>query len=137
MIFAHGYGCDQHMWRHIAPAFEGDFRTVLFDQVGAGSSDLLAYDPAKYASLSGYADDLIEIVRELQLQDVIFVGHSVSAMIGVLASIKEPGLFKSLILVGPSARYIDDGDYVGDFHPPRSTSCSTSSLPIIWVGRPR
>jgi sigma-B regulation protein RsbQ len=115
MIFAHGYGCDQNMWRHVAPAFEGECRTVLFDQVGAGGSDPSAYNSKKYGSLSGYADDLIEIVRELHLQDAIFVGHSVSAMIGVLASIKEPELFKSLILIGPSPRYIDDGDYVGGF----------------------
>jgi sigma-B regulation protein RsbQ len=115
MIFAHGYGCDQHMWRYVAPAFEADFHTILFDHVGSGGSDLTAYDPAKYASLSGYADDLVEIGHELQLQDAIFVGHSVSAMIGVLASIKNPKFFKSLILVGPSARYIDDRDYVGGF----------------------
>jgi sigma-B regulation protein RsbQ len=87
MVFAHGYGCDQHMWRHVAPAFEADFRTVLFDLVGAGASDLSAYDPAKYASLSGHAEDLIEIGRELGLRDAVFVGHSVSAMIGVLASL--------------------------------------------------
>jgi sigma-B regulation protein RsbQ len=115
MIFAHGYGCDQNMWRHVAPAFEGDYRTVLFDQVGAGGSDPAAYNSTKYGSLAGYANDLIEIVSELNLQNAIFVGHSVSAMIGVLASIKEPELFRSLILVGPSARYIDDGDYVGGF----------------------
>jgi sigma-B regulation protein RsbQ len=115
MIFAHGYGCDQHMWRHVAPAFEAGFRTVLFDHAGAGGSDLSAYDPAKYASLSGYADDLIEIGHELDLQDAVFVGHSVSAMIGVLASLKDPKLFNRLILVGPSPRYIDDGDYVGGF----------------------
>jgi sigma-B regulation protein RsbQ len=115
MIFAHGYGCDQNMWRHVAPALEGDYRTVLFDQVGAGGSDPAAYNSTKYGSLTGYANDLIEIVSELNLQNAIFVGHSVSAMIGVLASIKEPELFRSLILVGPSARYIDDGDYVGGF----------------------
>jgi sigma-B regulation protein RsbQ len=103
------------MWRHVAPAFEDDFRTVLFDQVGAGGSDLTTYDPEKYASLSGYADDLIELCNELRLQDAIFVGHSVSAMIGILASLKAPKLFKMLILVGPSPRYIDDADYVGGF----------------------
>jgi sigma-B regulation protein RsbQ len=103
------------MWRHVAPAFEDDFRTVLFDQVGAGGSDLTAYDPEKYASLPGYADDLIELCNELRLQDTIFVGHSVSAMIGILASLKAPDLFRKLILVGPSPRYIDDADYVGGF----------------------
>ncbi len=115
MIFAHGYGCDQHMWRLVAPSFEDDFRTVLFDHVGAGGSDLAAYDPSKYASLSGYAEDLIEIGEELRLHGAVFIGHSVSAMIGVLASIAAPGLFDSLILVGPSPRYIDDDMYVGGF----------------------
>jgi sigma-B regulation protein RsbQ len=115
MVFAHGFGCDQNMWRLVTPAFEKDFKIVLFDQVGAGRSDLSAYDERKYASLEGYADDVIEIIRDLGLRDVIFVGHSVSAMIGVLASIKAPELFSRLVLVGPSARYINDGDYVGGF----------------------
>ncbi|MCB8878221.1 alpha/beta hydrolase [Acidisoma silvae] len=103
------------MWRHVAPAFEDKFKTILFDQVGAGQSQLSAYDPVKYAHLSGYADDLIEICQDLQLRDAVFVGHSVSAMIGILASIKAPALFKKLVLVGPSPRYIDVGDYVGGF----------------------
>jgi sigma-B regulation protein RsbQ len=115
MVFAHGFGCDQNMWRHVAPAFEPAFKTVLFDSVGAGASDLSAYEPQKYASLGGYADDLIEILRDQKLSQVVFVGHSVSAMIGVLASLKAPNLFSKLILVGPSPRYIDDGDYVGGF----------------------
>ena len=115
MVFAHGFGCDQNMWRFVAPAFEGDFRVVLFDHVGAGSSDLSAYDHRKYSTLSGYAEDVVEIGRELKLKDAVFVGHSVSAMIGVLASLKAPGMFSQLVLVGPSARYIDDGDYVGGF----------------------
>jgi sigma-B regulation protein RsbQ len=115
MIFAHGFGCDQNMWRFVAPSFEDRFQTILFDHVGAGGSDLSAYEPAKYASLSGYADDLIEIGRELELKDAIFVGHSVSAMIGVLASLKAPNLFESLVLIGPSPRYIDDEDYIGGF----------------------
>jgi sigma-B regulation protein RsbQ len=115
IVFAHGFGCDQYMWRHVAPAFEAEFKTVLFDLVGAGASDLSAYDPKKYASLAGYADDLIEILRDQNLSQVVFVGHSVSAMIGVLASLKAPELFAKLVLVGPSPRYIDDGDYVGGF----------------------
>ena len=115
MIFAHGFGCDQNMWRFVAPAFEADFRTVLFDHVGAGGSDLSAYDSKKYASLDGYADDLVEIGTELGLTDAVFVGHSVSAMIGVLASIKAPSMFSHLVLVGPSPRYIDDGAYRGGF----------------------
>jgi sigma-B regulation protein RsbQ len=115
MMFAHGFGCDQNMWRFVAPAFEAGFTTVLFDHVGAGRSDLSAYDSKKYSTLSGYADDVVEIGRTLGLKDAVFVGHSVSAMIGVLAAVKDPELFEILILVGPSARYIDDGDYVGGF----------------------
>ncbi|MCW2241512.1 alpha/beta fold hydrolase [Azospirillum canadense] len=115
ILFAHGYGCDQNMWRLIAPAFEADHRVILFDHVGAGRSDLSAYDRAKYATLQGYADDILEICHEAGLTDVIFVGHSVSAMIGVLAALQEPELFDSLVLVGPSPCYINDGDYVGGF----------------------
>lgn len=115
MVFAHGFGCDQNMWRFVEPAFEKDFKTVLFDQVGAGGSDLTAYDKAKYATLGGYADDVIEIGHELGLKDAVFVGHSVSAMIGALAVPKAPGMFGKLVMIGPSARYIDDGDYVGGF----------------------
>ncbi|MBV9459458.1 MAG: alpha/beta hydrolase, partial [Bradyrhizobium sp.] len=115
MMFAHGFGCDQNMWRFVAPAFETDFRTVLFDHVGAGGSNLAAYDKGKYSTLAGYADDVVEIGRELGLRDAVFVGHSVSSMIGVLAAEKAPGMFGKLVLVGPSARYIDDEDYVGGF----------------------
>jgi sigma-B regulation protein RsbQ len=115
MVFAHGFGCDQNMWRHVAPAFEDEYRVVLFDHVGAGKSDIAAYDPVKYDSLRGYASDLLEICRELELRDVVFVGHSVSAMIGVLAAGEEPERFGQLVLVGPSPRYIDDDGYVGGF----------------------
>ncbi len=115
MMFAHGFGCDQHMWKDVAHAFESEFRIVLFDHVGAGRSDLSAYDSEKYRSLESYADDVVEIGRALELEDAIFVGHSVSAMIGALASFKAPGMFSDLIMVGPSPRYIDDGDYVGGF----------------------
>jgi len=115
MVFAHGFGCDQNMWRYVEPAFRDRFRTVLFDHVGAGRSDLSAYDHTKYATLKGYADDVVEIGRELGLKDAIFVGHSVSAMIGALASIAAPDLFGKLVMVGPSPRYIDDSDYHGGF----------------------
>jgi sigma-B regulation protein RsbQ len=115
MIFAHGFGCDQNMWRFVEPAFEGTFRTVLFDHVGAGGSDLKAYDKAKYSTLAGYADDVVEIGREVGLTDAVFVGNSVSSMIGALAVQKAPEMFGKLVMVGPSARYIDDGDYVGGF----------------------
>ena len=115
MLFAHGFGCDQNMWRHVTPAFAADHRVILFDHVGAGGSDLSAYEPGRYASLDGYADDVLEICAALGLERVIFVGHSVSAMIGVLAAVREPERFDRLVLVGPSPRYIDDDGYVGGF----------------------
>lgn len=115
MIFAHGYGCDQQMWRLVAPAFAGTHRLVLFDHVGSGRSDLAAYDRAKYSSLQAYADDMLEICDELDLERAVFVGHSVSAMIGALAAIKAPERFESLVLIGPSPCYVDQGDYVGGF----------------------
>jgi sigma-B regulation protein RsbQ len=115
MLFAHGFGCDQSMWRHVAPAFADDFRVLLFDHVGCGGSDLRAYDPAKYATLDGYADDILDILTELDLEDVVFVGHSVAAMMGVLAERRAPERFGELVLVGPSPRYIDDDGYRGGF----------------------
>jgi sigma-B regulation protein RsbQ len=115
IVFAHGFGCDQNMWRYVAPRFEDDFRVVLFDHVGAGGSDVASYDPARYSSLAAYAEDVLEICRELDLRDVIFVGHSVSAMIGALAAAEEPDRFDKLVMVGPSPRYIDDVGYVGGF----------------------
>ncbi len=115
IMFAHGFGCDQNMWRYLTPAFEANYRVVLFDHVGAGASDLNAYSKDKYDTLEGYADDILEIANELKLEDIIFVGHSVSALMGIMAAQKKPGLFKSLILVGPSPSYINEGDYVGGF----------------------
>lgn len=115
LLFAHGFGCDLNMWRFVAPAFETEFRTVLFDHVGAGGSDLAAYERAKYSTLAGYAGDVVEIGEALGLRDAVFVGHSVSSMIGALAAIQNPDLFESLVMVGPSPRYIDDGAYVGGF----------------------
>jgi sigma-B regulation protein RsbQ len=117
MVFAHGFGCDQNMWRLIVPAFERDYRIVLFDYVGHGGSDVRAYDPAKYRSLDGYAEDVLELCRELDVRHGVFVGHSVSAMVGVLASLREPDRFDSIVMVGPSPAYIDDPEagYVGGF----------------------
>jgi len=115
VLFAHGFGCDQEMWRYVAPDFEVDHRVVLFDHVGSGKSQLSAYDAQKYGTLRGYAVDVVEICRELELTDVVFVGHSVSAMIGVLAYHLAPELFGALVMVGPSPRYVDDADYVGGF----------------------
>jgi sigma-B regulation protein RsbQ len=115
MMFSHGYGCDQNMWRFVAPAFESTHRVVLFDHVGAGGSDPAAWDRGRYGSLQGYADDVLDILHELDVNEAIFVGHSVSAMIGVLAAIKEPARFAKLVLVGPSPRYVNDEGYVGGF----------------------
>jgi sigma-B regulation protein RsbQ len=115
MVFAHGFGCDQNMWRFVAPEFEADHRVVLFDHLGSGGSDLSAYDPVRHGSLDGYAEDVVELCRELEITDGVFVGHSVSAMIGVLAAKRDPTLFGRLVLIGPSPRYIDDEGYAGGF----------------------
>ncbi|MGC2238792.1 MAG: alpha/beta hydrolase [Pyrinomonadaceae bacterium] len=116
LMFAHGFGCDQNMWRFVAPAFEEDYKIISFDYVGSGKSDLASYSPVRYADLNGYVKDVLEICDALELKDVIFVGHSVSSMIGVLASIKRPELFKSLIQIVPSPCYINDApDYTGGF----------------------
>ena len=117
MVFAHGFGCDQNMWRHVTPAFEADYRVVLFDHVGAGGSDLTAFKPGRYDSLAAYARDVLEILRELDLRGVVFVGHSVSSMIGALAAAQEPDRFEALVMVGPSPRYVNDAasGYVGGF----------------------
>jgi sigma-B regulation protein RsbQ len=118
MLFAHGFGCDQNMWRYLTPAFEDDYEVVLFDYVGSGRSDVAAYDKSRYSSLDGYSADVLDIIHALDLRDVIFVGHSVSSMIGVLAANKEPERFDRLILIGPSPRYINEDDpaYVGGFN---------------------
>jgi sigma-B regulation protein RsbQ len=115
MVFAHGFGCDQNMWRLMAPAYEDRFRTIRYDLVGSGRSDLSAYDRTRYATLDGHAQDLVEVVRTFATGPVVFVGHSVSAMIGLLAGIRAPELFQAHAMLGPSPCYIDDGDYVGGF----------------------
>jgi sigma-B regulation protein RsbQ len=115
MMFAHGFGCDQAMWRRVWPAFEREHRIVLFDHVGAGRSDIAAYQQTKYATLQGYAADVLEICDALDLSSVVFVGHSVAAMIGILAAARDPSRFASLVLIGPSPRYINDGSYQGGF----------------------
>jgi sigma-B regulation protein RsbQ len=115
MLFAHGFGCDQNMWRLVVPAFEPHYRTVLFDYVGSGKSDRASYDPARYSSLDGYASDILDVCEALDLHDVILVGHSVSSMIGLLAAERQPERFAKLIMIGPSPRYINDTDYVGGF----------------------
>jgi sigma-B regulation protein RsbQ len=115
MLFAHGFGCDQNMWRYITPAFEEKYKIILFDYVGAGKSDISAYNPERYSSLEGYARDILEICQELQLSDVIFVGHSVSSMIGLLAAIEKPEYFEKLVMIGPSPCYVNDATYEGGF----------------------
>jgi sigma-B regulation protein RsbQ len=118
MLFAHGFGCDQNMWRFVGPAFEEDYRVVLFDYVGAGRSDLSAYDTERYSRLEGYAQDVLEVIHALDLHEVVFVGHSVSGMVGVLAANSEPERFAHLVLIGPSPRYVNDPpEYVGGFEP--------------------
>ena len=115
IVFAHGFGCSKEVWREVAPEFEADYRVIVFDHVGAGGSDLSANDEAKYDSLHGYADDVLEILDGLDLNDAVFVGHSVSSMIGVLAANRDPSRFGQLVLVGPSPSYINEGGYIGGF----------------------
>ena len=116
IVFAHGFGCDQSMWRYIVPFFEGNYRVVLFDYVGSGNSDLTAYDFEKYSTLHGYVQDILDVIEALDLKEVIFIGHSVSSMIGMLATIERPDYFEKLIMVGPSPRYLNEGDnYHGGF----------------------
>ena len=115
MMFAHGFGCDQNMWRFVAPAFADDYRLILFDYLGHGGSDASAYEPARYSSLDGYADDVLRICDALGVEHGVFVGHSVSAMIGALACARDPRRFDRLVMIGPSPRYLDDAGYTGGF----------------------
>ncbi len=134
MLFAHGFGCDQTMWRAVAPDFATDHRVVTFDHVGSGGSELAAYDPLRYGSLRGYAADVVELCRGLDLTDVVFVGHSVSAMIGVLAVAEAPELFAALVMVGPSPRYVDEEGYTGGFSRADVAALldSLDSNPLQW-----
>ncbi|WP_301110136.1 alpha/beta hydrolase [Sporosarcina sp.] len=115
IVFAHGFGCDQTVWKNITPSFEKEYRVVLFDYVGSGSSDKLAYSTERYNTLHGYAQDVIEVCDALDLHSILYVGHSVSGMIGALASIQRPDLMKKLIMIGPSPHYINEPDYHGGF----------------------
>lgn len=115
LVFAHGYGCDQDMWRPVADQFADSYRVVLFDYVGFGASDLSAYNSEKYSTLQGYADDVVAIGQALKLSGAVFIGHSVSAMIGAIAHITAPGIFTNLVMVGPSPNYLQDDDYDGGF----------------------
>ncbi|MEO5629693.1 MAG: alpha/beta hydrolase [Thermomonas sp.] len=115
LVFAHGFGCDQNMWRFVAPRFEDRYRVVLFDYLGMGGSDRSAYSPQRYGTLAAYAEDLVEICEALDLKDALLVAHSVSSMIGALATLQSPGLFSQLVMVGPSPCYFNDDDYTGGF----------------------
>lgn len=137
MLFAHGFGCDQNMWRFVAPAFENDFDIVLFDHVGAGGSDLSAFDKSKYSTLNGYADDVVEIGTALGLKNAVFVGHSVSSMIGVLASQSAPKMFSKLVLIGPTRGTSTIQITMVALANSRSKSSFGFSKRIIWVGRLR
>ncbi|MCX5134504.1 alpha/beta fold hydrolase [Streptomyces sp. NPDC060011] len=117
VVLAHGFGCDQNLWRLVTPALERDFAVVRFDHVGAGNSDLAAWSEERYATLDGYVEDVLELCRELALGPVTFVGHSVSAMMGVLAAAREPKAFAGLVLLAPSPCFVDDPEtgYRGGF----------------------
>ncbi|WP_372666274.1 alpha/beta fold hydrolase [Amycolatopsis kentuckyensis] len=115
VLLAHGFGCDQNLWRLVVPALAERYRVVLFDHTGAGRSDLSAWTPERYGTLDGYADDILALCRELDLTDVVLVGHSVSAMIAVLAANREPRWFAKLVLLTPSPCYLDDDGYRGGF----------------------
>lgn len=137
MVFAHGFGCDQTMWRFVAPRFADTHRVVTFDFVGFGGSDLAAHDPVRYGSLGGYALDVLEVLDALGLRDVIFVGSSVAAMIGVVAAIREPDRIGAPVLVGPSPRDIDDDGYVGGFTVAEIEGCCGRSRATTSGGRAR
>lgn len=134
IVFAHGFGCDQSMWRYVAPHFEQMFKVVTFDHIGAGGSDASAYDAKKYETLNGYAADIVDIGDELKIRDGILVGHSVSAMIGALAHVERPDMFSTLVMVGPSPRYIDDTNYQGGFTADdiEDLLASFEENPIAW-----
>jgi len=115
MVFAHGFGCDQNMWRWIEPSFSSGYQTILFDLVGCGKSDISAYDVDKYSTLDGYASDVIDVIDHFANGPVVFIGHSVSAMIGAIAANRRPGLVSAHVMIGPSPSYINEGTYPGGF----------------------
>lgn len=115
LVFAHGFGCDQYVWKKVAPAFEKDYRVVLFDYIGSGKSDKSAYSAERYSTLHGYKEDLLNLCDALQLDNIVFIGHSVSSMIGALAAIERPDLIKNLVMIGPSPRFLNEEGYVGGF----------------------
>lgn len=116
LLFAHGFGCAQNSWKYITDAFLENYKVILFDYLGSGDSDLSQYNQKKYATLEGYACDIIDIIQALDLKNIIFIGHSVSSMIGMIAALQLPDVFKKLVFIGPSPRYLNDGDYIGGFN---------------------
>jgi sigma-B regulation protein RsbQ len=115
MVFVHGSGCDQNMWRLLAPHFANRYQVILLDLVGSGNSELAAYDKDRYNTLQAHADDICEVLREVATEPAVFVGHSVSSMIGLLAGLQCPELIAAQVMVGPSPCYINDGEYFGGF----------------------
>ncbi|MGK7376865.1 alpha/beta fold hydrolase [Planococcus sp. 1R117A] len=115
LVFGHGFGCDQYVWSEIAPAFEDKYRVVLFDYVGSGKSDKSAYSTERYGTLHGYKQDLLDLCDALNLENIVFIGHSVSSMIGALASIERPEMIDKLVMIGPSPYYLNESDYYGGF----------------------
>lgn len=117
LVFVHGFGCDQSMWRSVVAGFSGQFRTILLDLVGCGRSDLTQYDRRKYATLNGHAQDVLQIIDTFARGPVVLIGHSVGAIIGMLASVKTTRAFVAQVLVAPSPYFMNDADYIGGFWP--------------------
>ncbi|WP_207429044.1 alpha/beta fold hydrolase [Pedobacter sp. SYSU D00535] len=115
LVFGHGFGTDQTAWQAVKAAFAQDYKLVLYDNTGAGAAEAAYYDPQKYNTLQGYAGDLVEICRELELEGAVYIGHSASGMIGLLASVQAPRIFSKMVLIGASPRYLNDTDYIGGF----------------------
>jgi sigma-B regulation protein RsbQ len=116
LMFVHGLGCDQRMWRYVAPTFEPDYKVIKLDLVGCGQSELAAFNPDRYSKLEGYAQDILDAIEALDLHDLTFVGHSVSSMLGAIAAIRQPERFSKLIMVAPSPCYLNHPpDYLGGF----------------------
>lgn len=115
MVFCNGFGCSQHIWRHLTTALSQHHQLVFFDYIGTGETDPKAYDPQKYASLAGYAQDVVAICEALALRDVVLIGHSVGATIALLAATAAPTYFKQVVLLAPSPYYLNEPGYYGGF----------------------
>ncbi|XP_044469105.1 probable esterase KAI2 [Mangifera indica] len=115
IVLAHGFGTDQSVWKHLVPHLLEDYRVVLYDNMGSGATNPDYFDFNRYATLEGYAYDLLAIFEELKIESCIFVGHSVSCMVGAMASISRPDLFTKIVMISGSPRYLNDVDYFGGF----------------------